>query len=280
MDIPTLNTKINKLKIKISNEEDEIIDIDEQIKLLKQKRKEKIEKVEIMQDKLNNYREQRKELKQKQPKEEPLNITSIPSDIIHNYIGKYLLNDKGRFACITDTDICYILNKKEDMYLNNFLIGTPILPFINKNNWNEYTNHKLNENKVFIKYVEYLYKAKFDISLSMRAKVHYSGNKCDKLNFCIYLYNSYDDENVGNISDLKITFFKKDIYLFGYESTERRTCTIRDNKIISIISKLEQDMIPFIKYYKSYFNGLDDGDVKTNKKIILIYLIKIISKFI
>jgi len=68
MDIPTLNTKINKLKIKISNEENEIIDIDEQIKLLRQKRKENFKKLETMQDKLNDYREQRRELKNNQNK--------------------------------------------------------------------------------------------------------------------------------------------------------------------------------------------------------------------
>ncbi len=48
MEIPTLTTKINKLKYQISNEEDEILDIDEQIKLLKLKRKEKLQKVETM----------------------------------------------------------------------------------------------------------------------------------------------------------------------------------------------------------------------------------------
>ena len=48
MEIPTLTTKINKLKSKISNEEDEILDIDEQIKLLKLKRKEKLQKVDTV----------------------------------------------------------------------------------------------------------------------------------------------------------------------------------------------------------------------------------------
>jgi hypothetical protein len=52
MEITTLTTKINKLKLKVSNEEDEIIDIDEQIKLLKLKRKEKLQKVETMKEKL------------------------------------------------------------------------------------------------------------------------------------------------------------------------------------------------------------------------------------
>jgi len=204
-----------------------------------------------MQDKLNNYREQRKEIK-KQPKEETLNITSLPSDIIHNYIGKYLLTDNYK---VTNTKIYKILNKKEDMYLNNFLIGKPILPFLNCMDSNEYTNHDLNENKVFLKYVEYLYKAKFDISVSMRAKVDYFRYK-SKCN--IYLYNTYDDEMVGIISDLKITFYKAVVSIHKYAGKERRTCTIRDNKIISIISKLEQDITEFIKNYKSYFKDFAD----------------------
>ena len=135
MEITTLTTKINKLKLKISNGEDEILDIDEQIKLLKIKRKEKLQKVETMKEKINDYRAQRKELKQQSKDEEhheaiePVNITSIPSDIMHKYIAKYLLDDKRPFVSnITRTKIYKTLETKQDLYLNNFYLGNQCYP--------------------------------------------------------------------------------------------------------------------------------------------------------
>ena len=152
MEITTLTTKINKLKLKISNEEEEILDIDEQIKLLKLKRKEKLQKVETMKEKINDYRAQRKELKQQSKDEEhheaiePVNIISIPRDIMHKYIAKYLLdkNDKRPFISdITSTKIYKTLETKQDLYLNNLLFGKPRLPFIHKEDFNTFTEHFL-----------------------------------------------------------------------------------------------------------------------------------------
>ena len=182
MEIPTLTTKINKIKLKISNEEDEILDIDEQIKVLKLKRKEKLQKVETMKEKIDDYRAQRKELKQQSKNEEhheaiePVNITSIPSDIMHKYIAKYLLdkNDKRPFISdITSTKIYKTLETKQDLYLNNLLFGKPRLPFIHKNNFNKFTEHNLNENKYFVQYIERLFKLNFDVEVSINVVVIY-----------------------------------------------------------------------------------------------------------
>ena len=180
MEIPTLTTKINKLKLKISNEEEEILDIDEQIKLLKSQRKEKQQKIETMKEKINDYRAQRKELKQQSKDEEhheaiePVNITSIPSDIMHKYIAKYLLEDKRPFVSnITRTKIYKTLETKQDLYLNNLLFGKPRLPFIHKEDFNTFTEHNLNENKYFIKYIERLLNLNFGVELSVNVNIKY-----------------------------------------------------------------------------------------------------------
>jgi hypothetical protein len=276
MEIPTLTTKINKLKLKISNEEDEILDIDEQIKLLKLKRKEKLQKVETMKEKINDYRAQRKELKQQSKDEEhheaiePVNITSIPSDIMHKYIAKYLLdkNDKRPFISdITSTKIYKTLETKQDLYLNNLLFGKPRLPFIHKNNFNKFTEHNLNENKYFVQYIERLFKLNFDVEVSIKVDVRYffKQDKNNKLNWAIYIVDLETLSGLGFISDFKISmsYEKHDIIFCSRYRTLKRQCMIKDTKIISIISELENYIIEYKKRYTSFvedFNVFQDDD--------------------
>ena len=276
MEITTLTTKINKLKLKISNEEDEILDIDEQIKLLKLKRKEKLQKVETMKEKINDYRAQRKELKQQSKDEEnneaiePVNITSIPSEIMHNYIAKYLLDDKRPFISnITRTKIYKTLETKQDLYLNNLLFGKPMLPFIHKEDFNTFTEHNLNENKYFIQYIERLFKLNFGVEVSINVNVKYFykqyKNENNKLNWRINIVDIETLNAVATISDFKISmsYEKHDIIFCSRYRTLKRQCMIKDTKIISIISELENYIIEYKKRYTSFvedFNVFQDDD--------------------
>ena len=275
MEIPTLTTKINKLKLKISNEEEEILDIDEQIKLLKSQRKEKQQKVETMKEKINDYRAQRKELKQQSKDEEhheaiePVNITSIPSDIMHKYIAKYLLDDKRPFVSnITRTKIYKTLETKQDLYLNNLLFGKPRLPFIHKEDFNTFTEHNLNENKYFIQYIERLFKLNFGVEVSINVNVKYFYKQYkkenNKLNWRINIVDLATLFEVATISDFKIFMCYEKYDFFPPSSrTLRRQCMIRDTKIISIISELENYIIEYKKRYTSFvedFNVFQDDD--------------------
>lgn len=271
MEITTLTTKINKLKLKISNGEDEILDIDEQIKLLKLKRKEKLQKVETMIEKVNDYIEQRKELK-KQSNVEPVNITSIPSDIMHNYIAKYLLDGKRPFISnITHTKIYRTLEKKQDPYLNNLLFGKPRLPFIFKEDFNTFTEHNLKENKYFIQYIKKLYELNFDVEVSIQnvnVKYYHKQDKNNKLKWKIEITDNEFNDVIASISDFKISLVYEKHYWFTSDSEIlREQCMIRDTKIISIISKLEDYIIKYKKRYTSFvedFNTVqyDDSDLE------------------
>ena len=281
MEITNLTTKINKLKLKISDEEEEILDIDEQIKLLKLKRKEKLQKVETMKEKINDYRAQRKELKQQSKDEEnneaiePVNITSIPSEIMHNYIAKYLLDDKRPFISnITSTKIYKTLETKQDLYLNNFLFGKPRLPFIFKEDFNKFTEHNLNENKYFIQYIERLFKFNFDVEVSIKVDVRYffKQDKNNKLNWAIYIVDLETLSGLGFISEFKISmsYEKHDIIFCSRYRTLKRQCMIKDTKIISIISELENYIIEYKKRYTSFvedFNVFQDDDSDSDNDV-------------
>ena len=277
-------TNRNKLKLKISNEEEEILDIDEQIKLLKLKRKEKLQKVETMKEKINDYRAQRKELKQQSKDEEhheaiePVNITSIPSDIMHKYIAKYLLdkNDKRPFISdITSTKIYKTLETKQDLYLNNLLFGKPRLPIIFKEDFNKFTEHNLNENKYFIQYIERLFKLNFDVKVSINIDVKYFFKQYkkdnNKLNWRINIVDIETLNAVATISDFKISlsYEKHDIFSSRSRSL-RRQCMINDTKIISIISELENYIIEYKKRYTSFvedFNVFQDDDSDSDNDV-------------
>ena len=280
MEISNLTTKINKLKLKISNEEEEILDIDEQIKLLKLKRKEKLQKVETMKEKINDYRAQRKELKQQSKDEEnneaiePVNITSIPSEIMHNYIAKYLLDDKRPFISdITRTKIYKTLETKQDLYLNNLLFGKPMLPFIFKEDFNKFTEHNLNENKYFIQYIERLFKFNFDVEVSIKVDVRYffKQDKNNKLNWAIYIVDLETLSGLGFISEFKISMSYEKHDIFSSRSrTLKRQCMIKDTKIMSIISELENYIIEYKKRYTSFvedFNVFQDDDSDSDNDV-------------
>ena len=228
-----------------------------------------------MKEKINNYRAQRKELKQQSKDEEhheaiePVNITSIPSDIMHKYIAKYLLDDKRPFVSnITRTKIYKTLETKQDLYLNNLLFGKPRLPFIHKEDFNTFTEHNLNENKYFIQYIERLFKLNFDVKVSINIDVKYFFKQYkkdnNKLDWRINIVDLATLNEVATISDFKISLSYEKHDIFSSRSrTLRRQCMIKDNKIISIISELENYIIEYKKRYTSFvedFNVFQDDD--------------------
>jgi hypothetical protein len=190
---------------------------------------------------------------------------------MHNYIAKYLLDkdDKRPFISnITGTKIYKTLEKKQDLYLNNLLFGKPRLPFIHKEDFNTFTEHNLNENKYFIQYIEKLYDLNFDVKMSKNidiiVKYFYKQDKNNKLHWKIDIVDLETLDIIASILDFKIYLSYEMHYSFSsYSKTFKKQCMIRDTKIISIISELEEYIIEYKKRYTSFvedFNVVQYSD--------------------
>ena len=121
-------------------------------------------------------------------------ILDLPTDILHNQISKYLLEDK---------QINKIFSKKDDYYFLNFLCGKVWdVKYIKPNAWNEYkTNINLDCIK---KYVN----SKFNFSCN-EFKVIFQVSK--KITYEAVIINMYNNENkLGYINSLcRIEIYNK-----------------------------------------------------------------------
>ena len=105
-----------------------------------------------------------------------------------------------------------------------------------------------------------------EVSINVNVKYFYKQDQNNKLNWKINIVDLETLHIIASISDFKISLSYEKYDMFSSHSrTLRRQCMIKDTKIISIISELENYIIEYKKRYTSFvedFNVVqyDDSD--------------------